>query len=702
MPKLAFAKEVFMDVNKVEKSVARKIMEIFDEFEVATHTGLHLEKIKNARNPQYRSIRVDQSWRGIVLAPDKGDVYTLLRVLPHDDAYQWAERSNVSVNAATGGFEIRDEVAIEESLPELQETAKSTQELLFAGVGDADLKRLGIDEQTLEFARAFTSFDQLEAAKGLLPETQWDVLFGLAAGYSPEEVWSDMGAVILDEPFDTSDIDSAILRSRDRIVIIDGHEELEKAFAYPFDTWRIYLHPSQRGIVDASFPGSARVTGGPGTGKTVVALHRAHALAQRNDGKVLLTTFTVTLAEALQAGLDMIVEDDDVENRIEVIHVDRLIERVFHKTHRGAKRLSAKDEASLWAEVIDQVGVPLGPAVLASEWSDVVLGLRATSLKEYLAAKKDGKGRGLTPNQAAEAWKALDAFERALNKRELWTRKTVRREAAKVLEQTDKKPYRHIVVDEAQDLAADHWRLLRAAAPEGLDDIFIAGDTHQRIYDNHVTLGDVGIDIGGRSSQLNLNYRTTAEILRWSLSILRGEPIDDMDGGLDSIARCRSAAHGPEPHMAGFDTSADEAGFVAEAVTDWIDQGTEPSEIGIATRTKWFGGMIQDFLRKADIPTVGLGDPPTAEGGVSIGTMHRMKGLEFRCVVVAGVGAKMVPEPNAITPPGVDQHAHDQDIEREKCLLFVAATRAREELLVTWHGQPSAFLDPVPTPWKQE
>ena len=144
--------------------------------------------------------------------------------------------------------------------------------------------------------------------------------------------------------------------------------------------------------------------------------------------------------------------------------------------------------------------------------------------------------------------------------------------------------------------------------------------------------------------------------------------------------------------MAGFDSSAAEARFVADAVKDWIDDGVDPGEIGIATRTKWFGGMIQDFLRKLDIPTVGLADAMTSDGAVNVGTMHRMKGLEFRCVVVAGVGAKMVPERNAVTPADVDSHAHDQDIEREKCILFVAATRAREELLVTWHGEPSAFL----------
>lgn len=696
MPKLAIDKGVFIDVAKAaDKSVAKKVGEIFGEFESATHTGLHLEKIKNARNPRYRSIRIDQSWRGIVLAPESGDVYTLLKVLPHDDAYQWAERSNVSVNTATGGIEIRDEAAIAEALPELEETAKSAPGRLFEGISDADLQRLGIDDQTLQFARAITTVDQLDAAKRQLPETQWDVLFGLALGFTPEEVWTDMGASILDEPVDTSDLDAAILRSQDRIMLVEGYEELEKAFAYPFATWRVYLHPSQREIVDASFSGPARVTGGPGTGKTVVALHRAHNLARKNDGKVLLTTFTVTLADALQTGVDMIVDDDDVDDRIEVIHIDKLAQRIFRKAHRGAKLLSADEETNLWTEIIAQLGIAQSEAVLSSEWRQVALALGVSSAEEFLSAKKNHHGRALTPEDAADVWKAIAAFDRALSKREVWTHDTVRREATRLLDEMDKKPYRHVVVDEAQDLTADQWRLLRAAVPECTDDIFIAGDTHQRIYDNHVTLGDIGIDIAGRSGQLNLNYRTTAEILGWSLSLLRGEPIDDMNGGLDSIARCRSAVHGPEPRMVGFDSSAAEAEFVAGAVKSWISQGVEPAEIGIATRTKWFGKMISDFLVKDGIPTVGLAEASTTDKAVSIGTMHRMKGLEFRCVVAAGVGAKMVPEPNAVTPASVDQRKHDQDIEREKCLLFVACTRAREELLVTWHGEASEFLAPV-------
>lgn len=491
MPTLAIDKGFLADLVKLEKPVAKRVTEVFDEFDTATHAGLYLEKINNARNPRFRSIRIDQFWRGIVLAPDSGDVYTLLKVLPHDDAYAWAQRSNISVNTATGGIEIRDEAGIEETLPELEKTAKSAENLLFEQIGDADMKRLGIDDNTLKFARAFTGETQLESAKTLLPEIQWDVLYSLAAGYTPEEVWSEMGAAILAQPVDTEDLDAAILRSRDRVVLVEGPDELMNVFAYPFDTWRVYLHPTQRDIVEASFDGPARVTGRPGTGKTVVALHRAHALAKRNDGRVLLTTFTSTLNNTLQSGLDMII-DDDVENRIEVIHVDKLANRIFRREHRAPDVLSSDDEKALWQDIIDQFDLPFTEVFLADEWRSVVLAGRITSLDDYLAAKQKNHGRPLTPDQQQQAWQAISEFERRLIQRDSWTHETICREATRVLEAKTDKPYRHIVIDEAQDLSPEQWRLLRAAVAEAPDDMFIAGDTHQRIYDNHVTLSDVG------------------------------------------------------------------------------------------------------------------------------------------------------------------------------------------------------------------
>ena len=191
------------------------------------------------------------------------------------------------------------------------------------------------------------------------------MLAGLAAGFTPDEVWSDLGAAILAEPVDTDDIDAAILRSRDRVVLVNGPDELMDVFAYPFATWRVYLHPTQRAVVDAAYKGPARVTGGPGTGKTVVALHRAHMLAKRDDGRVLVTTFTSTLSDTLQAGLDMLVDDEDVENRIEVTHVDRIAHRVFRQApRRPAHPRRRGRESACGRGIIDKLGLTFTAGLL--------------------------------------------------------------------------------------------------------------------------------------------------------------------------------------------------------------------------------------------------------------------------------------------------------------------------------------------------
>ncbi len=691
MHTLAIDKDFMADLARLEKEDARTVLAVFEDFTSASQPEQVLERLEAGRNPRFRSMTIDQTWRAIFLAPQSGDVYTALRILPDEEARRWTETTDVSVNAVTKGIEMRNDGALDEALPELVSSADN----LFCHFSDSGLRRLGIDDKTLQVARTLTSEGQLLAAKQILPSTQWDVLFDLSAGYTADEVFAQMGAALDDDPFDASDLDSAVLRSRSRISLIEDQDELLMAFAYPFATWRVYLHPSQRKVVEASFAGPARVTGGPGTGKTIVALHRAYNLAQRSAGRVLLTTFTTNLCEELQSRLEMLADDENVESRIEIITIDKLATRLCKREHRVLKRVSREDENQLWDEIIDQLGLQLSASILASEWRQVALALQVTSQEEYVAAKADGMGRLLTPEQAVEVWNGLQAFEQTLHRRGAWTHETIRREAIHLLDENPEKPYRHVIVDEAQDLSADQWRLLRAAVPDGPDDIFVAGDTHQRIYDNYVTLHDVGIDVEGRSSELDLNYRTTAEILAWSLELLRGEPIDDMEGGLESIARCRSALRGQAPRLVGLSSSAAEVQYVTEAVIDWISQGVDPSDIGIATRTHRLASWMERVIRAEGIPTFYLSGDQNLGGGVGIGTMHGMKGLEFRCVAIPGLSASLFPEKNSVTPAGVDKHAHEQDIEREKCLLFVACTRAREELLVTWNGKPSPFLHSI-------
>jgi len=346
----------------------------------------------------------------------------------------------------------------------------------------------------------------------------------------------------------------------------------------------------------------------------------------------------------------------------------------------------------LWAGLIEELECTFTPVFLSEEWRQVVLARRISTADAYLAAKRTGRGRPLGSAQRAQVWQVIWEFEHALTQQGVWTHETIRREATRLLEESSEKLFRHILIDEAQDLSPDQWRLLRAAVAEAPDDIFIAGDTHQRIYDNRVSLREVGINIAGRSSRLNINYRTTTEILGWSLGLLRGEPIDDMEGGLDSIAGCKSYVHGQSPTLSGHQSADAEAKFIAASVKAWIDSGIAPSEVGIAVRAKWLTSKIESALRAAGIDSVDLAKAADEDDAVRVGTMHRVKGLEFRCMCVAGVSAKLVPAANAITPAEADKQTHQQDLERERCLLFVACTRAREELLVTWHGEPSPFL----------
>ncbi|MEU0242603.1 UvrD-helicase domain-containing protein, partial [Nocardiopsis sp. NPDC006198] len=561
----------------------------------------------------------------------------------------------------------------------------------------ADLRRLGIDEHTLPLVRVLTASFQLEAARGLLPPVQWDVLYGLAAGLSPEEVWGELGASIVGD-VDPEDLDAAVRRSSDRVLLVEGPDELMAALAHPFDLWRIYLHPVQRAVVDASYKGSARISGGPGTGKTVVALHRAHRLA-RAGGRVLLTTFTSTLAESLQASLTLLAETTgageapDVLSRVRVEHVDRLAHRVFREAHGLPELVTAQRERRLWEEVTDQLGLDLSATFLSEEWRQVVLARGARTAAEYLSAKRTGRGRGLGASAKAQVWQAVTAFQELLAERGLWTYETVVEEGARLLSERDDKPFDHVVVDEAQDLYPGQWRLLRAAAAEGPDDMFVAGDTHQRIYGPQVSFSEVGVNVRGRSSKLRINYRTTAQILRWSLGLMRGQAVDDMDGGLDSVAGCRSEMRGAEPVLKGFTSWDTELRHLTETVRSWTDSEVLPEEIGVAARSNRTVEQVVAALEAAGLPARALAKGAPEGKGVAVSTMHRMKGLEFRCLAVVGTSGDQLPAPKSVTPEDEDPGAHARDLLRERSLLFVACTRAREQLTVSWHHSPSPFID---------
>ncbi|MGI8333677.1 UvrD-helicase domain-containing protein [Actinomadura scrupuli] len=693
MATLGIDKDFLRDFAALEPPVQKRVQEVFGKFSAATHAGVHLEKVNNARDPRLQTIRIDQFWRGVVLAPESGDGYTLLKVLPHDDAYTWIQRRRVSVNTATGRIELRDVTAIQETLPELNKMADRVGQRLFSHVSDADLVRLGVDTETLAFARALTDLIQLEVSQTFLPQHQFDVLIGLALGMSPEDVWSQVGAGADQASYDTEDIMAAVSRSPERVVLVEGPDELMRVFADPFALWRIYLHPEQRRVAYGSFRGSARVAGAPGTGKTVVAIHRAAHLASAG-GRVLLTTFTSTLSSSLEENLKFLTSDEGVLERVDVRHVDQIAYQVVAQEHGRLAILRPTEEKPIWKQIISELQLPFTETFLASEWRDVVLGRLVTDLDGYLAVDRSGRGRGLGPLQKTQIWQAIDKFTSELASSQLWTYDSICVEATRILAASASKPYDHVVVDEAQDLHPVRWRLLRAAVPDGPNDLFIAGDTHQRIYGATVSLRSLGIQVTGRSSRLTINYRTTAEILGWSLGLLAGQRIDDMDEGLETLSGCRSDVHGSPPTMTGFATKPREMDELVGRVRTWLDSSVAPAEIGVAARSNALVDEAVAALKRAGVAAGSLAKA-LADDFVRVGTMHRMKGLEFRCVAVLGASEHQVPMASAITPAAEDKAMHDADLQRERCLIFVACTRAREDLYVSWHGHPSPFLTPL-------
>ncbi|MEU8700610.1 DEAD/DEAH box helicase [Streptomyces sp. NPDC048680] len=667
--------------------------------------GLDFKQPKGARDKHIYTCRIDRFYRGVVLAPGTGEDFLLLRVMAHDDAYAWASKQVPSVNAVTHGLEIRDVVTVEQLVPAWEaEAATAAVEPLFARHPDGDLRGLGIEDDVLRAARSLTSKKQLDAFAPLMPEDQWQVLQFLAEGLSVQTVWGELvafrarnGALTVDR----TDLSSAMRNTPSRIALVTGPGELSDILDKPFAAWRIFLHPSQRYMAyRPSYSGPAQVTGGPGTGKTVVALHRVKHLLEhlRTGERILLTTYTGALTSALREGLALLIEDEELRGRVDVSTVNALAREIVgpHDTVRRAY-LDGAQETALWGEIGDQLGLPWNGQFLAQEYKHVILAQGLRSLDAYREASRSGRGSRLASARRHEVWQAVEAFQVALDKRSARTHLGVCDEAALRVTASGVPPYRHVVVDEAQDLHPAQWRLLRAVVPNRPDDLFIAGDPHQRIYDSKVSLRSLGVAVTGRSTRLHKNYRSTQEILAWAVALLDGRPVEQLENGsADTLAGFRSSLRGARPTVYATDDPDAELAELVARIREWADSGVELSDIAVAARFNKIVYRVAQWLRDEGIPAVRLRQDGSADAeGVRVATMHSLKGLEFRCVAVVGVREGTVPYPGAITPMELDPIQHHTDLTAERCLLFVACTRARDRLHVSWSGPASRFLAEV-------
>jgi hypothetical protein len=693
--RLAIAKSFLADYARLDKDAQRAVDAAVAKFAKSPDPGLCLEKPQRSWDDRIRTLEVDSRWRGVVLAPVIGDTYCLVAALPKDKADAYATSRRFSVNRALGVLEVRDEDTIQR--PSLQETTELAGKRLFADVSDADLTRLGVDAQLLPRVRLLASEADLERLQDALPEAQYAALNALACGMTVEEAREEVArryaTGTLPERVDPDDLVSAMERSPGQVAFVSGQEELRAVLAHPFAAWRTFLYPNQRKIADRpSYSGPAQVTGGPGTGKTVTLLHRAAFLAAREEpgaGQVLVTSFNGTLADALAAQLDLLIRDDDARRRIDVLNVDRLAYAIV-KAARGAPVIA--DERALrahWAKAA--TGPDLTPAFLKNEWEQVILAQDLYTETAYLTCLRTGRGRPLTRAQRRRVWQAAHQVAGELAAARQSTHLQLANEASRLLRQTRSPRYRHILVDEGQDLHPSQWRLLRSAVTPGPDDLFIAADPHQRIYDSRISLASMRIDVRGRSRRLSLNYRTTQEILDWAVPLLGTDPVTGLDGEVDSLLGYRSPMHGQRPRYQLAATRSQEFGQLAERIRAWLAAGIERQAIGVTARSAGLVREAREALKADGIVTTPLNGRGGAQG-VRAGTMHAMKGLEFQAVAVIGVEQGTVPEPAAITPAGEDLVAHAQDLQRERCVLFVACTRARDHLYISGTGEPSPFL----------
>jgi superfamily I DNA/RNA helicase len=708
MAQLALSADLLKEYAKLEKRARNRVSELTGIFraatesELATHKGVNLKTHTNQADPRARTVRIDDNHRGVVCAINDKK-FILHKILPHDVSDAWMARNKFKANVQTGAVEVLDLEAIEAAANEPVIDTGTTP--LYAHRKDKDFRQLGIELTLIPALRAFTHEDQLEAIIGILPPGQGEALIELTGDGSPDEIYGRIAGSFTPGSIDEDDLEEALETpaGRSQFHIVTDESDLQDMLAKPLAQWRTFLHHSQQQIAyKPVHNGPVRVTGGAGTGKTVVAMHRAKHLADSLDDRtgkpILFTTFTKNLAESIERDLREL-GGVDLLDVVEVINVDKLATRVVREVEgKNPGIIADRELAAMWEDVANELGSDHRAEFLANEWEQVVLAQHCRSREDYFQASRAGRGVRLDRRARAGVWKAIEAFnQRLAADRQGSGRRTFLQladAAAGYLARREVRPYQHVVVDEAQDLHEAQWRMLRAAVGEAPNDLFIVGDSHQRIYDRRSSLSKVGINIRGRSHKLRINYRTTHEILRWSLQLLGNHSYDDLDEGSDShdFAGYHSFMHGPEPTLHEATSRRAEIDALVAQVGQWIADGMGEEDIAVAARRGDDLDSVETRLKGAGIGVCQLGPSAPTSGGVRLGTMHRVKGLEFRCVAITGADDERIPQPSALTDKTADEVQHRLDLQREGCLLYVAATRAREDLWVGWSGRPSRFL----------
>lgn len=696
-PKVALAQDFLLQLARLPVSVHSKVMKWAIRFQAdPTSSGINYENINGAKDSNLKSVRLDKDWRGIVFKPSKGDVYVLLYVDHHDDAYRWAENRKLTINPVTGAMQMvtlehvveqeAEAAAPEQPAPDYAAPPQPVEPVaapLYGELSDTELMSLGVPEELLSAVRKIGSEEALDALQSRLPAEAYEGLFLVAAGDSVSQVLQARETRV-DQAIDTSDFAAALAtaESQSRFVVVDDDEAMLAIMNAPLAQWRVFLHPTQNKLARGDRSGPVRVLGGAGTGKTVLAMHRVKWLAENRalDGKkVLFTTFTRNLALDIEENLKTLCSADTM-SKIEVKNLDAWVAgfmRARKLEHRIVYDRKQDGALQAWQSALatKDATLDLPDSFYLDELEQVVLAQGLTTLDQYRTARRIGRGVILSRAKRDAVWPVFEEYRGQLASRKLKEVDDAYREIAEMIAtgQGSELGYAAIVIDETQDFGPQALKLLRAMIAHGPNDLFFVGDGHQRIYSrNRAAMSRCGIDIRGRSRKLYLNYRTTDEIRSQAVALLEGCEIDDLDDGHDESKRYKSLSHGPAPELLKTPGLEEAAQAAIAFVRQW--RATQAENESLSFCVVSFSEKSRDALGQqlqaagiASVPITAQSNHADARNVVHLATMHRAKGLEFDCVIVVA--------PESYLGPA-------EETAGQRRLLYVALTRAKRGALL--------------------
>jgi mRNA-degrading endonuclease RelE of RelBE toxin-antitoxin system len=676
------------DEQKVVKTTA------FDLQLNPAHPGLQFHKLERAKDPNFWSIRVSRDVR--IIVHRTGTSLLLCYVGHHDDSYQWAERRKLETHPKTGAaqlVEIRERVE-EIKIPKYVEAAPEPKPPLFAKLTDSELLGYGVPSEWLPDVRKMEDEDGLLELVGHLPKEAAEALLDLATGKTPqtfapiEPILSLVStAIIAPKSFEHPD-------AQRRFRLINTSEELQQALDYPWEKWTIFLHPAQRELVERDYNGPVRVAGSAGTGKTIVAVHRAVYLARKYpESRLLLTTFSEPLSNALSTKLRHLIGNQPrLGERMEVLSLNAVGRRLYERNIGKPRFANAETLRDLLAKASEETPENrFSMQFLLSEWEQVVDAWQLATWEAYRDVVRLGRKTRLKEPQRALAWSIFEKVKAVMKAKQLISLSQMFSELATFYSTNVSRPFEFIIVDEAQDVSIAQLRFLAALGTDSGNSLFFAGDLGQRIFQQHFSWKALGVDVRGRATTLRINYRTSHQI-RMKADRLLGPEMADVDGIVEQRKSTISVFNGPSPTIQTFDSTEAEA----KGVSDWLktrtQEGLLPHEVAIFVRSGAELERARAAAELAAIPFKVLDERvETVHGKASIATMHLAKGLEFRAVAVMACDDEIVPLQQRI-----ETVADDSDLEEvyntERQLLYVACTRARDHLLVTSVAPASEFL----------